>query len=472
VSVRPRRARIVATLGPATSSVERLSALIQAGVDVVRLNFSHGTQAEHAERIRLIRHLAAQLGRSVAVLQDLQGPKIRTGLLEGGTAVQLEEGAELSITTQDIRGTAKRFSTTYEALPRDVKPGDSLLLDDGKLRLTVLSSGEDELRARVEHGGRLGEHKGINLPGVVVSAPALTPKDIDDLRFGLAHGVDFVALSFVRTADEVERARELIAERRADVPIIVKLEKPEAVDNLDAILAACDGVMVARGDLGVELPPEKVPGIQKRIIRRANRAGKPVITATQMLESMITSPTPTRAEATDVANAIWDGTDAVMLSAESAVGQFPVEAVSMMDRIVVEAERSRGETDRVHGGRVTHAHAISHAARTLSDELDVRAVVCFTRTGRTANLLSGDRPRVPIIAFTLDERIERRLALRWGVTPILCQLPLTTDALISTMEKILLERELCEQGDNVVLVGAIPLRAGVHTNFLKLHHIG
>lgn len=465
-----RRAKIVATLGPASSSEERIEALLRAGVDVVRLNFSHGTQAEHAERIGRVRAIAARLGRTVGILQDLQGPKIRTGRLADGGPVSLVAGAELTITTRPVLGNAALVSTSYAALPGDVKPGDTLLLDDGKLRLTVLASARDSVRTRVENGGPLGEHKGINLPGVAVSAPALTDKDRDDLAFGLRQGVDFVALSFIRDAAEVHQARSLVESHGARVPLIVKLEKPEAIERLDAILTASDGVMVARGDLGVELPPERVPTIQKTVIRRANRMSKLVITATQMLESMIDEPTPTRAEATDVANAVWDGTDAVMLSGETAVGRFPVEAVQMMDRIVVEAEKQPSHLE-AHGGRLTHAHAISHAARSLAEDLDVRAIVCFTRTGRTAYLLSQDRPPVPILAFTSEPEVLRRLPIWWGVTPFLCALPPSTDALIGSMDRGLLELGLIKRGQSVVVVGAIPFRTGVHTNFLKLHRV-
>jgi pyruvate kinase len=471
VKLRSRRAKIVATLGPATSSDERIEALLRAGVDVVRLNFSHGTPAEHGERIVSVRGAAERIGRPVAVLQDLQGPKIRTGRLEGGGPVELMTGAQVVITTRDVLGNANLLSTTYEALPADVKPGDTLLLDDGRIRLSVLSAGTDELRARVEHGGPLGEHKGINLPGVAVSAPALTPKDRRDLEFGLAQGIDFVALSFIRSAAEVDGARQAIESLGGRVPLIIKLEKPEAIEQLDDILAASDGVMVARGDLGVELPAERVPMIQKTIIRKANGLGKPVITATQMLESMVNQPTPTRAEASDVANAIWDGTDAVMLSAESAIGHYPIEAVQVTDRIVLEAEKHLPSFDP-HVGRMTHAHAVTRAARSLAEDLDVRAVVCFTRTGLTAQLLAQDRPRVPILSFTSDPSVERRLALWWGVTPFLCPLAGSTDDLIVHMERVLLDRGLIERGRNVVIVGAIPLRAGVHTNFVKLHHVG
>jgi pyruvate kinase len=478
VELRPRRAKIVATLGPATASEERIEGVLRAGVDVVRLNFSHGTQAEHGERIARVRAAAGRLGRAVAVLQDLQGPKIRTGRLEGGGPVTLVTGAQLVITTRDALGNPNLISTTYERLPADVKPGDTLLLDDGRLRLSVVSSGDDEVLARVEHGGPLGEHKGINLSGVAVSAPALTDKDRADLEFGLGQGVDFVALSFVRTAAEVEVARQLVESHGRKVPLITKLEKPQAIENLDAILDASDGVMVARGDLGVELPAEEVPMIQKTIIRKANHLGKPVITATQMLESMVSQPSPTRAEATDVANAVWDGTDAVMLSAESAVGQYPIEAVQMMDRIVTEAEKHLTRPDP-RAGRVSHAHAVARAARSLAEDLDVKAIVCFTRSGRTARLLSRDRPRVPILAFTSDRLLERRLALWWGVTP-LHRSPLTgaraalsdsTDELLDYMERALLEHGMVHEGDRVVVVGAIPFRADVHTNFLKLHQV-
>lgn len=465
-----RRAKIVATLGPATASEERLEALLRAGVDVLRFNFSHGSREEHGARIALARRIAARIGRTVAILQDLQGPKIRTGRLEGGGPVLLEAGRELVITTRPVLGNAERIATTYADLPRDVRPGSTILLDDGRIRLRVLACGDDEVRARVEEGGPLGEHKGINLPGVQVSAPALTDKDREDLAFGLEQGVDYVALSFVRDPADVYAARRFLEERGAQVPLIVKLEKPEAVQKLDAILIACDGVMVARGDLGVELPPEQVPVIQKTVIRKANRLGRPVITATQMLESMVNEPTPTRAEATDVANAVWDGSDALMLSAESAIGKYPIEAVQIMDRIICEAERHATRPE-LGGGRVTHAHAISRAARSLADDLPVQAIACFTRTGRTACLLSQDRPRVPIVAFTISDVIARRLALLWGVTPLVVPLAQDTDALIAQMERALLERQMVARGQSIVIVGAIPFREGVHTNFVKLHPV-
>src|SRR4051812_19432782 len=335
-----RRTKIVATLGPATSTAERIEALIHAGVDVVRLNFSHGTHAEHAAVFQMVRERAARLGRAVAIMQDLQGPKIRVGALVNGGPLWLADGQEIAITTEPgMVGHDGLISTTYDHLPYDVRPGDRILLDDGLLELRVLGSDPPLVRAQVVHGGPLGEHKGINLPGVAVSAPALTEKDAADLAFGLALGVDYVALSFVRRPEDVMRARELMhSHHHAPVPIIVKLEKPEAIRELDAIVRAADGVMVARGDLAVEMSAEEVPPLQKRIIHKANAAGKPVITATQMLQSMTTNPRPTRAEASDVANAVLDGSDAVMLSGETAVGQYPVETVQAMARICVAAE--------------------------------------------------------------------------------------------------------------------------------------
>ena len=467
-----RRAKIVATLGPATDGEDVLTALLAAGVDVVRLNFSHGTHDEHAARITRVRACSKQLDRPVSIMLDLQGPKIRTGKLVGGAPVELKQGARFRITTHAIEGTAERASTTYAGLPRDCRPGDTVLIDDGKIRLEVTETTDDEVAFTVVEGGILKEHKGINLPGVYVSAPALTDKDKDDLRFGLERGVDMVALSFVRAAADVELARSLLGPAHQQVPLIAKLEKPQAIEHLDAILAASDGVMVARGDLGVELPPEEVPPLQKRIIRKANRRGIPVITATQMLESMISEATPTRAEAADVANAVWDGSDAVMLSGETAVGAHPVAVVEMMHRIVSRAEVSlpRHDDDE-HYVRVGHAHAISRAARSLAENLKVRAIAAFTRTGRTAELLSRDRPRAPIFAFTPNDDVYRRLALWWGVQPVLAQLPATSEALIRQVETTLLERGAVAPGDLLVVVGSLPFRQGVHTNFVKLHTV-
>ncbi len=469
-----RRAKIVATIGPATDAEGMLEALLEAGVDVVRLNFSHGRHEHHAERVRRVRRVAEQLGRPIALMQDLQGPKIRTGKLIGGRPVELRRGADLCITTRPIEGTAERVSTTYQDLPADCRAGDTILLNDGRIRLTVVATGLDEVRTRVTDGGMLGEHKGINLPGVAVSAPALTQKDKEDLAFGLGLGVDFVALSFVREPGDLQQARSFMEQHGHEVPLIAKLEKPQAVAHLDAILAASDGVMVARGDLGVELDPVEVPPLQKTIIRRANRRGIPVITATQMLESMIEEPTPTRAEASDVANSVWDGTDAVMLSGETAAGAFPIQAVEMMHRIVQRAEAAarHDEPEIRHRGHMSHAHAISRAARALAEDLRVAAIASFTRTGRTAELLSQERPRVPIFAFTPEPATYRRLALWWGVTPVMGRLPANTEAVIEEMEHALVERGAVAHGALLVVVGSLPFRQGVHTNLVKLHTVG
>jgi pyruvate kinase len=473
VAVEAPWVKIVATLGPATSSAEQIERLLVAGVNVVRLNFSHGTHAEHADRLRLVRAISQRLGRSVAVMQDLQGPKIRIGRLVGGGPVMLVPGARLTITTHPLLGTVGRVSTTYEHLPHDVQPGDRVLLNDGLLELRVLATTDDEVETEVVVGGPLGENKGINLPGVRVSAPAITPKDRDDLRFGLEHGVDYVAISFVRRPDDVRLARAAMAEIGRQAPIIVKLEKPEALNELEDILALCDGVMVARGDLGVELSPEQVPLAQKLIIRRALARGVPVITATQMLESMVGSPRPTRAEASDVANAVLDGTDAVMLSAETAVGQYPVETVRMMATIARTVER---EAARLHGrwddGGQTHAQALCGAAVQLAEAVGARALVVFTRSGRTAQLASNPRPCLPIYAFTTEPAVARSLAVWWGVTSLITEIEDNTDAMIERVERELLARGLVRAADTVVIVGAAPVLVPGQTNFIKLHTIG
>jgi pyruvate kinase len=465
----------VATLGPATDGHEL--ELVTAGLDVARLNFSHGSPAEHARRCTAIRDAARSVGRSVAVMQDLQGPKIRVGSLVGGGPVQLQDGQQLVISTHDISGTQERIGCTYQQLAHDVRPGDRILMDDGKIRLTVLGCSDGEVTARVEEGGPLGEHKGINLPGVAVSAPAVTDKDRADMAFGLRElGVDYVALSFVRTGDEVRAAHELMRSLGQTAPLVVKLEKGEAIDNLDSILQVADAVMVARGDLGVELAPEQVPMLQKRIIQRANHRGIPVITATQMLESMITEETPTRAEATDVANAVWDGSDAVMLSGETAAGRHPLLAVKMMDRIVRAAESSdvmpsnvgRGRDDRPRG----YAAAVTHAARVLAEDLDASAIVGVTRSGLTAEMLSRERARVPVYGFTPDQQVARRLALWWGITPVHQALPDNLEATIEVMERHLLDHEFVVPTDTVVITGSHPFGVGLHTNFVKFHVLG
>ena len=476
-----RRTKIVCTIGPATSSEERLEQLMRAGMNVARLNFSHGTQRENALVIERIRTISARLGCAIAILQDLQGPKIRTGTLEGGQPVLLVDGARVTITTRDVEGNAETISTTYKQLPQDVKEGDRILLDDGLLELRVLGFDATEVECLVVHGGPLKEHKGINLPGVAVSAPALTEKDRDDLKFGVSQGVDYVALSFVRRPEDVLEARALIRQLQVEkvgeraqvsIPLIAKLEKPEAVARLDEILDVVDGVMVARGDLGVEMPPEKVPLIQKRIIAACNDRGLPVITATQMLESMITHPRPTRAEASDVANAIFDGTDALMLSAETATGSYPIEAVQMMVRIAQETEADPRSARQPQCQYLTPAHAVSHAARALAEEASVQAIVVFTRSGASAHLISTDRPRTPILAYTPSEYVYRQLALWWGVWPYRIEMQETTEELIARVDQRLQDDELISRGKHVVIMGGLPIASQARTNFVKLQRVG
>lgn len=490
-----RRTKIVCTLGPATSTEERIEALMRAGMDVARINFSHGVQEEHAATIARVRSVAARLNRPVAILQDLQGPKIRTGSLEGGAPVFLTDGHRFVITTRPVTGNGKMVSTTYADLPKDVKRGDTILLSDGAIELRVTGVVKQDVICEVIHGGSLAEHQGINLPGVAVSAPALTDKDRSDLVFGVEQGVDYIALSFVRRPDDVTEAKDLVEETlrklpepcapsprelhpsayaaERTIPVIAKLEKPEAITALDDILRVADGVMVARGDLGVELPLEQVPMIQKDVIAKANERGLPVITATQMLESMVEHPRPTRAEASDVANAILDGTDAVMLSAETAVGKYPVEAVQVMARIACESEPyCRHGPFEHYDRRRTHAHAVASAAHILAREAGAHLIAAFTRTGTSAHLISKERPVVPVVAYTPFEQVYRRLALWWGVMPRRSELLGTTEQLISWVDEQLREEGLVQAGDEVVIMGGMPVAGSARTNFVKLQHIG
>jgi pyruvate kinase len=475
-----RRTKIVCTLGPASDSDGIIEALLLAGMDVARLNFSHGTQETHAATLIRLRAAAERLSRPLAILQDLQGPKIRTGALAGGKPITLHDGQRLTITTRPIEGTSESVSTTYEAFPLDVKPGDRILLSDGAIELRTLGiKGQDTL-TEVVHGGVLVEHQGINLPGVMVSAPALTPKDRDDLAFGVRQGVDYIALSFVRKPEDLKEAKRLVAEQTPNdaqpIPIIAKLEKPEAIERLDEILAASDGVMVARGDLGVELPLEQVPLIQKRVIRAANACGIHVITATQMLESMISHVRPTRAEASDVANAILDGTDAVMLSGETAVGAYPVETVRVMTRIAETADTAcePGPVDAVHFR--SHAHAVASAAHILAQTARARMIVVLTRSGLSARLISKERPSVPILAFTPSEEVYRRLGLWWGVTPRRSALEGTMDEKIAWVDAYLRGEGLAEPGEEIVIMGGMQTgmraKGTARTNFVKLHRVG
>jgi pyruvate kinase len=465
-----KRTKIIATIGPASSSAAVIAKLIRAGMDVARLNFSHGERTDHKKRIRLIRQEAARAGKQIAIIQDLQGPKIRVGVMQND-AVTLKRGDRVTLTTRNITGTADTIPITYSRLAKDLRAGETILLDDGRLELTVIKKEASALRCRVIRGGVLKSHKGINLPGTRLSLPSLSDKDKEDIIFGIKQGVDFVALSFVRCATDIERAKRFIRTMGADLPIIAKIEKPEALQNLEEIISAADGVMVARGDLGVELSPEQVPLLQKRIIRACNKAEKPVITATQMLESMIETPQPTRAEASDVANAILDGTDCVMLSGETAVGKYPVLAVEVMARIAVQAETSLSPVppDRHISGV---GESVAHAACRAAEEQRARAVVTFTQSGTTALLVSKHRPTVPVIAATPFEKIARKISLYWGVTPIILTTKRTTDDMIATVESAMLKRKLVKQKDLIVITAGVPIGVAGSTNMMKIHRVG
>lgn len=450
-----RKAKIVATLGPVTRTLDAVQSLVTAGMDVARLNFSHGSHDDHRQNFENVRLAAERAGRPVAVLQDLQGPKIRIGRLRGGRAV-LKEGAEVVITVDPEDTSGHKLPCTYSGLPGDVQRGDPILLADGELRLEVLSVTRKEVTCRVITGGVLTDNKGINLPGTAVNIPALTPKDLDDLLFGLTLGVDYVAASFVRSADDVREVRR----HAGSLPIIAKIEKPQAVDRLDEICLAADGIMIARGDLGVELPLERVPLIQKAAIEKINRFGKPAIVATQMLESMIERPAPTRAEVSDVANAILDGADAVMLSAESATGRYANQAVRTMGSIIEEVERSprfhaRPETE-IERSDGTFATAVARAAAAAADQLGIRTIVCYSRTGQTARLIAEYRPRANIIAFTPRRDAYFRTALYWGVTARMVDPFHSTDEMLGQISSMLLARGDARRGEAVVICSAVP----------------
>ncbi|MDP9264477.1 MAG: pyruvate kinase [Acidobacteriota bacterium] len=469
-----RKAKIVCTIGPSSSSEAVLRDLVRSGMDVARLNFSHGTHEEHARRIERLRRVAEREGRPLGILQDLSGPKIRTGRLKYRTPVALKAGSELTITPRDVPGTASVISTTFPELAREVEPGARILLADGLIELRVTSIHGDDLECEVINGGLLGEHKGINLPGTLVRVPAITEKDQEDLEFGLKHGVDLVAVSFVRTAEDVREAKRLITARHADVPVIAKLEKPQAIEHLEEILDVADGVMVARGDLGVEVAPEKVPIIQKHVIRRAAEWRKPVITATQMLESMIENPRPTRAEASDVANAVFDGTDAVMLSAETAAGKHPREAVAMMARIVAEAEahmHSGVVRRRRDGAQLSISETICESVAHAAQDLDMRAIAVFTETGTTARLISKYRPQATIYAFSAVAAVRNRMNLLWGVQPLPCKHAPSSDDMVRAAETTLLESKAVEPGDVIAVVAGTSKSSG-STNFMRLHRVG
>ncbi len=465
-----RCTKIIATVGPASRSPDVLRQLLTAGVDLFRLNFSHGTHDSHAETYHAIRKVATDAGRHVAVMQDLSGPKIRTGALAATAPLQLVEGAELRIAAGDRPGEPGRVFTTYRQLIDSARPGDRLLLDDGRIELRVVGREGDELVTVVVSGGALAGHKGINAPGVPLPPSALTAKDEEDLRFGLALGVDFVALSFVQTAADVRRAHELSAAAGRRVPLIAKIERPAAVENLHEILQVAQGVMVARGDLGLEMPLERVPRVQKEIIRMARTFGRPVIVATQVLESMRTEPRPTRAEVSDAANAVDEGTDAIMLAGETAIGAYPVRAVQTLDRVICEAEMSPPAERIVPTADATgsrHGRALCEAAVTLAAAGQADAIVAVTRQGKTARLLSALRPPAPVFAAAPTPDVASTLALFWGVTPVIT--PLRDN---EALERYLIDRQLVRPGSTVVFINVSADLDRADANFLNVQRVG
>lgn len=467
-----RRAKIVATLGPASSSYEQIRALVDAGMNCARINLSHGSHEEHSEVIGHVRKVSQETGKPIAVLADLQGPKIRLGRFPGGP-ITLAPGDTFCITIDDVPGTAARCSTTYQGLPGDVGAGDEVLIDDGRVRLRVTAVDGPDVHTVVEVGGPVSDNKGINLPGVAVSVPAMSDKDRTDLRWALNEGADFIALSFVRSADDVEDVRVIMREVGIMRPVIAKIEKPQAVENLDTIMDAFNGVMVARGDLGVELPLEDVPVVQKEIVAMARRNAKPCIVATQMLESMISSPRPTRAEASDVANAVLDGADAVMLSGETSVGAYPVQSVQTMARII--------ESTEDHGLPMmaqytwkskTRPGLICRAARDVAEAIDAHFMVAFTKSGDSARRMARYRSHVPVIAFTPDPIVRDQLALTWGVETFHVPMVRHTDEMVLQVDKALLEMDRLEEGQPVLIVAGSPPGIQGSTNALRIHNIG
>ncbi|MBH5334338.1 pyruvate kinase [Streptomyces pactum] len=470
-----RRAKIVCTLGPATDSYEQIKALVEAGMDVARLNLSHGTYAEHEERYRRVRKASAETGRSIGILADLQGPKIRLGRFREGP-VLLERGDEFTITVEKVEGDQHRCGTTYHGLAADVSKGERILVDDGRVTLEVVGVDGPRVNTIVIEGGMVSDHKGLNLPGVAVSVPALSDKDVEDLRWALRTGADVIALSFVRNADDIIDVHRVMDEECRRVPVIAKIEKPQAVENLEAIVDAFDGIMVARGDLGVEMPLEQVPVVQKRAVKLAKRNAKPVIVATQMLDSMIDNSRPTRAEASDVANAVIDGTDAVMLSGETSVGTYPVETVKTMGRIVAAAEQdilAKGLPPLTERSKPrTQAGAVARAAAEIGDFLGAKFLVAFTQSGDTVRRLSRYRSPIPLLAFTPEPATRSQLNLTWGVETFLGPKVDTTDEMVRQVDEELLRIGRCRKGDTVVITAGSPPGVPGSTNLVRVHHIG
>jgi pyruvate kinase len=466
------RTKIVATIGPASDSPEKIKQMMLTGMSVARLNFSHGSYDDHAQRIKLLRSISAELDMPLTLLQDLQGPKIRVGDLP-------KEGIELAPDTtltlvplEEFNGQPNTVAIDYPYVAEEAEPATQVLLDDGLLELEVKEIQGNAVICRVVTGGILKSHKGVNFPTLNLRLPSMTEKDKQDLEFGVEQGVDIISLSFVRRAEDVQELKALLKEKGADIPVLAKLEKPQAIANLEAIVNECDAIMVARGDLGVEMSPEKVPLIQKRIIRMCNQKGIPVITATQMLDSMIRNPRPTRAEVSDVANAIMDGTDAVMLSGESAVGDYPVESVQMLARIATDVE---SETQYVNypPSEIDDPHAISEAINAIDQVIDLSYIVTFTETGHSAKLAAAERPSVPVVAVTENYQVYHRLNLAWGVKPLLVEhLADTIDGMFQQIDHCLMDRKLAVRGDKVLIVGGIPMHQSRSTNFLKIHTLG
>ena len=468
-----RRAKIVCTMGPATASLEALRSLVNAGMDVARLNLSHGTHADHDAMYQRLRQVGDESGRGLGVLVDLQGPKIRLEKFASGP-VDLVEGSTFTITTASVPGDASACGTTYKGLPADVRPGDAILIDDGRVALEAVEVDATRVVTKVVVGGRVSDNKGINLPGVAVSVPAMSEKDVDDLRWGLRAGVDMIALSFVRSAADISDVHAIMEQEGVRIPVLAKIEKPQAVANLSEIIDAFDGVMVARGDLGVEMPLESVPLVQKRAIALARAAGKPVIVATQMLDSMITSPRPTRAEASDVANAVLDGADALMLSGETSVGDHPSLVVSTMARIIehIESEALSSLPTLQEPDNQGTARAVTAAAVEVADRVQASYLVAFTETGRSARLISRHRPHTPILAFTPDARVRSQLALTWGIETFLVSAATHTDQMVQQVDKSLVDSHRVTYGDRVVVVAGVPPGVPGTTNGMRVHRIG
>ncbi len=466
-----RKAKIICTLGPSSDSADVIESLIRAGMNVARLNFSHGTHEEHLRRVNLIRKASRKLGLPVALMQDIQGPKIRLGRFEGGR-LEVKTGQKVVVTTRAVLGQGDLIPTPIRSLPKDVEPGHPILLDDGRVRLRVDKVQGKDVFCTVEQGGPLKDHKGLNLPGAHVSVPTITKKDEEDLAFGQEVGVDYVALSFVRRPEDIRQARKLVA--RHNTPLIAKIEKPQAVEALEAIAREADGIMVARGDLGVEMPLEKLPGMQKRMVKVVNQMGGLVIVATEMLESMVNNARPTRAEVSDVANAILDGADAVMLSGETAAGKWPVEAVETMSRIVAETEAGLGR-DASH---TPFAHirddistGVAAAAVAAAEQMGIGTIVAYTERGLTARLISEFRPRARVVALTPNPETVNRMALYWGVTAKQVGRLNSTDAMLRQVRRLCREEKICEVGSPVVIVAGVPLNEPGNTNMISVHRI-